>query len=55
MSVCSLVQQASQSSGELVIPNARAADSGLYICRITDTRTQVSQQTTTVITITEAW
>ncbi|XP_069938272.1 basement membrane-specific heparan sulfate proteoglycan core protein isoform X44 [Cherax quadricarinatus] len=38
--------------GELQIPNARPADSGIYVCRITDERTNSFEESTTHITIT---
>lgn len=45
------LQQAVVDQGELMIPDARPVDSGIYICRITDLRTNHFEENVTRITI----
>nr|XP_045613717.1 basement membrane-specific heparan sulfate proteoglycan core protein-like isoform X12 [Procambarus clarkii] len=49
----SLPSQAVTEGGELQIPNARPVDSGIYVCRITDERTQIFEESSTRIVITQ--
>ncbi|XP_071516712.1 basement membrane-specific heparan sulfate proteoglycan core protein-like isoform X3 [Panulirus ornatus] len=48
-----LPSQALTENGELQIPNARPADSGIYVCRITDERTNNFEESSARITITQ--
>ncbi|XP_045130066.1 basement membrane-specific heparan sulfate proteoglycan core protein-like isoform X13 [Portunus trituberculatus] len=49
----SLPQKSVVEQGELQIPSAQPADSGTYVCRITDLRTSVYNEASTKITITQ--
>ncbi|XP_042860326.1 basement membrane-specific heparan sulfate proteoglycan core protein-like isoform X47 [Penaeus japonicus] len=50
-----LPSQSSVRNGLLSIPNARSADSGIYVCRISDERSSFYEESSTRITISETW
>ncbi|XP_047486489.1 basement membrane-specific heparan sulfate proteoglycan core protein-like isoform X29 [Penaeus chinensis] len=50
-----LPSQSSVRNGLLSIPNARAVDSGIYVCRISDERSSFFEESSTRVTISETW